>query len=567
MVSVGIYIYDNGFGVAEISLESGRLKLENTYHHFFKQDDQEEHKSIIILEYLKEIEKKYTNKPIRFCYSLYQSQISGFKVSFPFKEKFKILKTLPFQIENQSPFRSDKIFYDARITQIKNQMTEVICFVTPESNIKEFLKFSNSLETKPHLLSLEGAALANIISGWNSNFSKTNSEMQNNLYLYLGLQGSVVVVFTKGCLDNIYSIEWQGSSIIKEMSEKYRLSFEEAIRQFFEKSFILTSEKGFGKEQIFFSKLIENQVSSLIHEIKLLKLSLETKNKVDYNNNFILGPASVIKNFSAYLSTETSSLFSRFKKIGDLSSIDLSDFNNQNLIIPLGLAMEGLKKPPYEGINFLHSLNKQKFQIIPKKWKSVIVSFLIIVFVFSVYVFIRGKESQNLADQMQSVFIDYGKKIASLRESQVSINEIKKYLDHKKDLVEAEDFIKKNVSKKNAMDKLKSLTTAIDVKKAWELHVQYLEIKKNKILIKGSINKEFVKTLKQRLKKISKGSIKELKVKNEDKKGESDSKLKSSEVKSSEVKKDSKSVLEKSEKEPLSDLVNFSYQFILKENI
>ncbi len=577
MISIGIHIHSQGFNVVELDLHRGSLKIKNSHNHVFVSQSQEEHKQIIILEYLQTLEEKYRNEPVRFCYGLAQNQVSGFSIEFPFKEKFKILKTLPFQIEDKSPFRSDKTFYDGRITKITNNNSYVTCFVTPESNIQDFLKFSESLKTKPYLLSVEGIALMNIISGWNYNATKSIRGIKNALYIYLGFHGSIVLVFKEGHLNSISNLEWGAASIIEQMSNKYKLSLENSIDQFFEKSFILTSQKGFTKEQVFFSDLIEKELKSLIHQFKLLKLSLETESKIKFQENFIFGPASVIKNLSAYLSTESSSYFSRLKNLRDIKTFDLSESKNQNLLIPIGLAMEGFKRPPYGGVNFLHSLNKQNFQLIPKKWKSTFIGFFMILFLFSVYVFIRNQESLHLVDKMQDVFVDYGKKIASLRKSQVSVDKVKGYLEDKEVLLEVEKLIKEKVSKESPMNQLKIVTEAIDVEQSSQLKITYLKIKDRRIFIRGSIHKDFLSTLKSQLQKISKNKIKKLKDIKAEESNEKKMKLKKMDVKnatskdatskdvtSEDVSSENVDSVEEEKKLPLE---KFAYEFIIKEDI
>ncbi len=572
MISIGVHIYPHGFSIVELSLNKGSLKVESNYNHVFPRQSQEEHKQIIILEYLKTLKEKYRNEPIRLCYGLSQNQVSSFQIVLPFKEKFKILKTLPFQIEDKSPFRPDKIFYDGRITRMTNDSSYVTCFVTPENNIHDFLKFSKSLKTKPYLLSVEGAALSNIIGGWNYDPSKITYDINNCLYIYLGFSGSIVLVFKGGYLDSISSIEWGASSIIEQMANKYKLSFEQSLDQFFEKSFILMSRKGFTKEQVFFSNLIRKKVDFLVHQLKLLKLSLETENKIKFEDNIIMGPASVIKNLSAHLSTETSSRFSRLKNPKDLNGFDLSESKNQTLLIPLGLAMEGLKRPPYGGVNFLHSLNKQRFQLLPKKWRSISLGFIITLFLFSIYVLIRNQESRFLVDKVQDVFVDYGKKIASLRESQVSVDRVKDYLEGKESLLDIEELIKKKVSKDSPIDQLKSLTEAINVEKSWRLKITYLKIKNRSVSIKGQINEEFISTFRDRLQKVSQGKVKKLK-EIESNKLESDTKeLKKINTKEKKL-KSKKTKLSKSKEEAVkkgeekNNLENFSYEFLIKENL
>jgi len=303
------------------------------------------------------------------------------------------------------------------------------------------------------------------------------------------------------------------SQILDLSNQESRIQFQldqvQASKSVFEKAFILTSQKGFSRDQIFFSDLIKTEIASLIHEIKLLKISLETKNKISYNDNKILGPVSVIKNLSAYLSTEMNTRFSRIKKLNNLDTFDLSVANNQNLIVPLGLALESLKRPPYEGINLLSSLNPQKSQLFPKKWRSVTQVFIVILLIFSVYVFLRNQVGQRLSDQIQDIFVNYGNQIAFIKKSKITRDEVKKYLKNKEALVTAESLIQSKVSHPSAMDHLTTLTQTLDPKPSWNLKMTYLKIKGQSVILKGNIHQDFILLFKQKLQTISREKITE----------------------------------------------------------
>ena len=110
--------------------------------------------------------ERYQRENSRFCFALAQHQISSFQASFPFRERFKILRTLPFEIEDKSPFRLSKVLFDIRFSSISEaNQADIICFLTPRQNATQFLDLIKKTKISPHLLSAEAVAIANLIEG------------------------------------------------------------------------------------------------------------------------------------------------------------------------------------------------------------------------------------------------------------------------------------------------------------------------------------------------------------------------------------------------------------------
>ena len=293
MLSIGIHITESSVHFAELSLEGPKPKLESFEEHFFEDQDIEEEKVLFIVRHIEKIEEKHKGKTLRFCYGLSQNSVTSFLVKFPFKEKFKILKTIPFEIEDKSPFRPDKVFFDARICKIKDQnKSSALCFVTPEENVNEFLEFSSKLKKPPYLLSCSASALANLLESWNKPLSQIQNPRYHSIYIYLGVENSQILFYKEGYLEHISVLDWTMVGIVKEMEKMYKLTAEKAWEEFFEKSFILTLEKGFTKEQIFFSNLIKKKISLLIPKLQLFKISLETEQKIKIEEAVLFGPGS-----------------------------------------------------------------------------------------------------------------------------------------------------------------------------------------------------------------------------------------------------------------------------------
>lgn len=503
MVSIGIHINKHGFGVAELSLNKNCLQFKGARSHFFNLESS--NYDITLIEHLKILEEKYKDQPLRFCYSLPQDEVSDFSISLPFKEKFKILKTLPFEIEEQSPFNPKKVFYDARVSKIQGNSSDLVCFVTPEGNVHDFLQQIKPIKTEPYLLSTEASALANTVEDWHTHQLQDN---KNKLYIHIGLYETIVLFFKKGSLKNVSNINWGMLPIIKKIEQKYKISFEAAKNEFLEKSFILSSDDGFTKDQVSFSNLIKQDISSFIQQLRLLNLSFQEKDSVLIEDCVLFGPGSVIKNLSAFLSIESPYKFSKLTSIPHLKEFDLLKPKNQTLLVALGLAMEGFKKPPYTAVNFFHSFKKESFLFFPKKWRQTISVTAIILSLFFCFSWLRNQETKNLLFKMDDVFLAYTKKIILVKSpDKMNLETSKKYLENKDRLKNIEKVIEKKIQKINAIDQLKIVSQIIQAENQWELQITNFKARDFFVSMEGNIKPEFEPVLKERLQKIATSQI------------------------------------------------------------
>lgn len=507
MISIGIYISKNSLCFAEMSLKKARPELHSLKEYFFDKQKSQEEQWLFISSHLSEIEKKYKGENLRFCYGLPQSHVTSFFIEFPFKEKFKILKTLPFEIEDQSPFDSNKVLFDARICKIEDKnKSSALCFITPEENAREFLELGSKIKKTAYLLSCDSSALANLLESWNKPLSEKQNPGKADLYVYLGVENSQLLLYKEGHLLYSSVLDWSLSSLIKEMREAYKLSIEKTWKEFFSKAFILTSTQGWTKEQKFFSQLIKKHIQLLIPKLKLLKMSLESQKNTSISSLALFGPGSVIKNLSAFLTAEMSLPVSRLEK---LESFPQLQWNQEpSSYIAMGLALEGLKSTPYPGLNFLQSLKKESFFLFPKKWKSWGAVALLCLLIFSAYAFIRKQESFVLWEKGNAVFLEYGKKIALLRESKVNTDSLESFLKKEKAKLKSEQFIKEELLQSQPIDHLQLITEKLQSAKKWSLSIHYLRIKDRDIEIKGWIKSSLLPQFKKELESLAKGSVK-----------------------------------------------------------
>ena len=508
MVSIGIYIGQDSICFAELSLEGTQPSLNSVNEYFFQPQDSQEEKNHLILSHFKEIKQKYKGQVLRFCYGLSQNRVTSFPAHFPFKEKFKILKTLPFEVEAQSPFSPNKSFFDTRICRIKEQQSsQTLCFVTPEENVKDFLKWELPFKTHPYLLSCEGAALANLLEFWNKPLSQAQKAMPHSLYLYLGEQNSQVLFYQDGFFTQIFTLDWATADIVKKMKHLYKLTAKQAWEEYFAKSFILTEVKGFTQDQRTFSNMIKKQLQLLIPKLKLFKMSFETEQQILLEDIAVFGPGAVIKNLTAFLTAELDTKVLRLKTLNEYPYLEGE--NKPSSFVAFGLALEGLKKSPYKGLNFLQSLQKTEFSLLPKQGLRMALAIFLCFAIFTTYAILRKQESLKVLNKVRAVFLSYGTKIAHLKKSRINLESIQSFLNKNKNITEDEQTVRDKLNEHNPMDHLQLITRKFSDVEKWNLNIHYLKLRGRSVEIKGSVNPSSLPNLKSQLKDLAKGKISE----------------------------------------------------------
>ena len=170
--------------------------------------------------------------------------------------------------------------------------------------------------------------------------------------------------------------------------------------------------------------------------------------------------------------------------------------------------MEGLKRPPYTGLNLIHSLQKSNKKLFSARWMAVTGIFLSLL----VYSVIRNQEARELADKAHEVFAVYGKKIAFIKESRLNTDKVKGFLNERQKNSSQITQIKEALFRSGPMDHLKKLTVELkDIAEEGNLKITRLEIEERKIRIGGFIDGNFSSQFQLKLSQLGEArSLKEL---------------------------------------------------------
>lgn len=512
MIFVGVDIGSCAVKAVAIKKTSKGFDILQTHFFSIKADEKEEQKAMLIIGHLKSLADLYNNRETRYIFCLPQNQVSTETLTFPFKEKYKIVKSLPFELEDKlSLFDYKTLISDIKINDFSEGKRQVLVFSAFKESISNLLNELQSVGIKPFMLTCEASAISNLFeikkTKKKNDPTKDLKEKESgdyHLYLKIGHTHSMAITFAHNSLQNVYSFEWGVFSCIRKIAVKYEIPFNKAMDQFREKAFVLTQTKGYTGSQIEFAKTIMEPFEHLIDKLRLLLLQIEGEKKTNCKKIFIYGGGTQIRNLQALLSTHLNTPVVRVEHPPHFPKWNLrnNDEKQNNLITALGTAVAGLKKRKNPPINFLKeefSIQFNSFSSLWNQWKQPILLALISCVLLFTYASIKDHQSKKLSEKMNTVFQKQSTKIIKFKGKRISTEMVQRFIDNKKMMTQKTKLIKQISNIPSALDQIKELSMAIKKQDTWNLKIHRLNIKNNKIEMEGYIHPNYLITLEKSL--------------------------------------------------------------------
>lgn len=504
MKSVGIDIGSSSIKIVEMQSTTKGFQVSHFFEHplnIAPGSDQ----GLEIIEFLRDFVSHYDPNQTRFILGLRQDRVAIRNKYFPFNDRIKIAKSLPFELEEDLPFSTDNAIFDAKIIRTVGSGAEVLACAAPKTHVENCMSRARDAGVDPYLISAEGTAFANIFEKWNEAppaipapaVSLGSEEYMPvryvNIVLNMGHTRTLVSAFEGNSLIGVRSILWGGKNVAEAISKKYEIPFLESIKELKTKAFILTSKQGATFDQVTFSDTIAKSVREMARDLQLSILELKSEFNVQITNISITGGASQIQNLGPFL---TQVLEYPVNKISVLELIpnvtfDRSAENGAKAGVALGLAIEGFKKPRNPPINFMRgdfAKENHQLKMFWEKWghtAKVLAASLVVLFI---YTSLRESFSLSLADRSQDVLRDQAKAVAGLKGKKASESGIRKYIrENKKRAVDLKTL--GSVANMNsALDVLKKINDATPGKSALTLDIHHLQVEDSQVLIQGYVN-------------------------------------------------------------------------------
>ena len=520
MIFIGIDFGSCALKAVAIKTSGKTFHILQTHYFPIKPEDSEEQKELSTLSHLKGLIDLYKNRDVKYIFCCPQNEISVHTLHFPFKERYKIKKSLPFEIEDKlALFSKQNLISDIKIISRSENSATVLVFSSFKENIIKLIETLSKMGIQPFIVSCEASAVSNLFEkrpdkkqkklqkpeGQSTDKSK---HKECELYVKIGHTHTMVMVFSQGLMENVYSFEWGVSSCIRKIARKYEIPFHAAQEQFCEKAFVLSESKGYTGSQIEFSKAIQEPLGILVHKLQLLLLELQGEKKYKCKQLFITGGGSQIRNLQVFLSKELNLPCVRVEHPTVYPEWNLrnNEEHQNNLITALGTALEGMKSIRNPAINFLKgdlAVKMNPLATIPPRWTQNALLIITALVFLNLYSLLRQQQSETLSGKIQNTFRRESIRTAKLSPKNISVEKVKTFMKNQQKILKHNELSRELKQLPSALDRIKNLSTAIKKSEKWNMDITQLNIVDDKIQIAGLISSLYLKDLENQLQELA----------------------------------------------------------------
>lgn len=450
MKCLGVDIGSSSIKIAEIE-GSGRTVALTQIWELRLSTDPTKDQDLEIIEKLRAFTGQYSQKDVRWVVGVPQSSVSTRLRRFPFLERSKILKSLPFELEEDIPFDAGETVFDARVVEAFSNGSDVIAIACPFDPIEQAMQRAKDGGFEPEVVSVEGLALSNVLDAWwaaptSSNLpapidneaTRSNDIRQAFAILQIGHTRTNLVVYRDNHVVAVRSIQWGGHDVALALESTFKISYIEAAKVLQTKSFVLLNTDGASRDQVAMHKAVSEAAIPLIREMRLTLLDLRSSAGADLRDLRLTGAASQIQNLAPWLtqalevSVEPLDYFASLAASGKMSiRVSRGTEIEAASATAIGLALEGFRRPRNPAINLRKgrfAQSNESVRVFWETWKSTIQITLAIFLIFCAYAWVRESMTLKLAEQSDETLQQAAKTSAGLKGSQASASGIDRFI-------------------------------------------------------------------------------------------------------------------------------------------
>lgn len=501
MKSVGIDIGTSSIKIVEVVASNKGIQITQFIEHILGQNPAFD-PEIEIIEFLRNFVSTYDQATTRFVFGMKQDRVSVRNKIFPFSDRQKILKSLPFELEEDLPFSSDTAQFDAKIIKTMGGSAEVLACATPKHRVTDALKLMQDSGIDVSVLSAEGIAFANCFERWNeapqalpsidSEVESFANERSISIVVHLGHTRSLACAFEDNHMIGIRTMLWGGKNIAEAIARRYEIPYIEALKEMQTKAFILPSKEGASYDQIVFSDTIAAQVRDLARELKISILEFKSEFNGSVKSVELTGGTSQILNLHPYLTQNLELPVNKMQILDRFGSVNFEKATKIDSVIAvaLGLAIEGLKKPRNPALNFLRGEFARQNVFIKSfwnKWGPTIQITAAAFVVFCIYGVVREHFATSLADKAYEAMKNQARIIAKLPARNQNERGVKNYIRDQRKKSQEMSMISGLTHMNSGLDIIKKINDATPGKNSLTLNVKKLDVADSSVRIEGTV--------------------------------------------------------------------------------
>lgn len=525
MKSLGIDIGSSSIKIVEINSNNKGIQITRFMEHTLSVNtiQSESDSQLEIIEFLRTIASSYDPQNTTFVVGMGQDKVSVRNKIFPFTERLKIIKSLPFELEEELPFSNDTAIYDAKVIHHSGSTAEVLACATPKNRIQKVLDLMQDSNIDLSILSAEGLAYANCFEKWFESIpnlpatqvaidESQRPERLIHVHVVIGHTRTLVCAVENNQLIGTRCILWGGKNIIDSIVKRYEIPAIEAIKEMQTKAFILPSKEGASYDQIVFSDTVSLPVKELARELQISILEFKSEFNGHIQSVGLTGGVSGILNIHAFLTQMLDLPVNKLNVLQNFhTTFEKTPAIDAKIGVALGLAIEGLKKPRNPALNFLRGEFAKQNTHLKAFWDQWGFSLQIAAtafVLFFAYSSARTQLSLSLADRTGETLKVQAKAVAKLPVKSQNENGVKKYIREQKTRITELKTLSNLAHMNSAMDVLKKINDAIPAKNIITLDVKKINVIEDQAEIEGVVlDAKQIDLLQTALANISVGKV------------------------------------------------------------
>lgn len=537
MKTVGIDIGSYSIKIADLENVGSSVRITSLQEYPLSQSPGVD-KELELITTLKDILENYDKESTQFVLGLPQDRISTRNLFFPFKEKFKILKSLPFELEDLVPFASQDAIFEGKIIKSLPHGSEVLAVAAPKDLVKSYLDLASDVQIDPHIISLEGFALNNLFedifaappegdsdSNWDEDLddepdTDKNTIPENTLLepgeavLDIGHSSSILIVRSNGSLRNIRRINWGAKNLARAVAKQKNTQEVEALQNIKASKGIILNKKNASEAEIEFSNILSEELENLGRVLKLTLLEIKGANSINIKGIGLVGGLALLSNLGPKLTESTLIACNKISKIKNHPDLDIMS-NSQNEIsmgVAIGLALESFRRAKNPAINFRKEEFARANSNFVKFWDSwgfYVNLAAASIAVFFVYSFLRNSISDDLAYQARRNMKSAAADVFKIKKQSASESRLSKIFTEleKRELVKTKIVNATLKSSNGPLITLRQITEKASSRSKLPIDINKLKINKSMVEIIGNTaSKSELQNFARKLKKLAVGN-------------------------------------------------------------
>ena len=520
MRSIGLDIGDYSVKIVELVQNKKNIHISQIQEKQLSQNISKEDKELEVIEFVRSFLTTGDYSQARWVIAIPQDQVTTRFKSFPFADRIKIQKSLPFEMEEDIPFDTDACVFESKVIQTQGPTADILATAVPKSNVENITSLMGNFGVEISAVSIEGLAFANLIEDWEnpppasaqsiSLDETTKPKKFLQVILNIGHKKTLFTAFENNRLLFTRSLYWGAQQLIQEIVRKQSISYIEAVRVLQTQAGVILTKEGASQEQVQMSSLMTNSLKELARDVQMTLLEMQSEFNAEITAVHFTGGASRLPNMGAFLTQQLEVACNPIMLLQNYSGAIAQSSNphvESHFTTAVAIALEAFKKPRNPPTNLLKgdfAKQNDSFKILWKKYGNLVqvgAAALVVLFLWTSF---RGNFSSVLNEKGTDAIKTQAKTVARLPKKEANESGVKKYIKANKRKITELKLVSQVARMNSALDILKKVSESAPKKDGARLDIVSFQVKDELVQIQGyATSPQEVSNLTETLKGIS----------------------------------------------------------------